>query len=199
MGSMKTIAVGEASIEEAAEIAAKAVLEGKVVVVPTDTVYGLVADATNGKAVRKVFQIKGRPQGKPLPIFIKDVAAAKRLAKVSLAQERRLRKSWPGKVTFVLKSRGKLARETGTRESIGLRVPGYPLVLRILQKTRRPLTGTSVNLAGKKPLSDGWNVVRVFQGRRHRPALLVDAGTLPFSRPSKVLDITKEKPSVVRK
>ena len=83
---------------------------GKMVVSPTDTVYGLLVDATNRRAVKKVFQVKGREKGKPLPVFVKDIAMAKRFACVSKEQEKFLKTAWPGKVTVVLKSRERLPK-----------------------------------------------------------------------------------------
>lgn len=195
---MKRVMLAEVGIKEAAELAARAILEGKVVAVPTDTVYGLVGDATSGRAVRRIFQIKGRERGKPLPVFVKDIAMAKKLAKVSLAQERVLKKAWPGKVTFILESRGKLARETGTSESLGLRIPRHELVFAILEKTKRPLTGTSANRAGRTPLAEGRKVAQAFRERKHKPAVVIDAGKLLSSRPSKVIDIRKAKPVILR-
>tara|TARA_Y100000310_G_C20631904_1_gene789107 strand:+ start:819 stop:1400 length:582 start_codon:yes stop_codon:yes gene_type:complete len=183
------------SVEEVS----KALLNGKVLVVPTDTVYGLLADATSRKAVQKVFLVKGREKGKPLPIFIKDIAMSKTLARVSPLQETYMKKAWPGKVTLVLKSKGKLPKETGTKDTIGLRIPNHKLLQEILSRTKRPLTGTSANLAGKPPLSDGKDVVAVFQKIRHRPDMVLDAGKLSYSRPSRVVDISKNEPRLLRK
>ena len=104
------------NFEAVAKKASLALQKGKVLACPTDTVYGLIADATNKKAVKKVLLIKGRKEKKPLPIFVKDIAMTKRLARVEPLQERFLKKVWPGKVTVVLKSRGVLPKETETKE-----------------------------------------------------------------------------------
>ncbi|TSC56687.1 MAG: tRNA threonylcarbamoyladenosine biosynthesis protein [Parcubacteria group bacterium Greene0714_21] len=183
-------------------IAKKAVLalqKGKVLACPTDTVYGLIADAANKKAVQKIFQIKGRDIGKPLPVFVKDVAMAKRIARVSPLQEKYMREVWPGKVTLILESRGLLAKGTGTQESIGLRIPKHKLVQAILQKVNKPVTGTSANLSGEPPLSDSKEIFRKFQNKKSQPDILIDAGKLSFSKPSKVIDIRGKKPITIRK
>lgn len=177
----------------------QALKKGQVLACPTDTVYGLLADATNKKAVAKVFLIKGREKGKSLPVFVSSIAMAKKFARVSSSQEKYMRKAWPGKVTAVLKSRGVLPKETGTQESIGLRIPKHELVQLILQKVKVPLTGTSANLSGEPPLSDSKEVFRQFQNRKYQPDILIDAGKLPFSKPSKVIDITGQKKKVLRK
>lgn len=196
---MKVVLLSKENSKKAAEIASNVIKKGGVVACSTDTVYGLLADATNKKAVSKVFAIKGREPRKPLPIFVKDIAMAKRLAKVRPLQERYMRKMWPGKVTLVLKSRGKLQKETGTKEYIGLRIPKHKLVQEILREIKIPLTGTSANLAGKRSLSDSKDIIEVFQRRKHKPDMVFDAGKLPYSRPSKVIDITGIKPKVLRK
>ena len=185
--------------KEVATKAAAALLKGKVLVAPTDTVYGLVADATNKKAVQKVFSIKGRQRGKPLPIFIKDIAMAKKLAKVSPFKEAYMKKVWPGQVTLVLESKGVLPKETGTKETIGLRIPKHTLLQEILLKTKKPLTGTSANLAGKPFLSDAASVVLQFKQRKYRPDIILHKGKLPLVRPSKVIYIVGSKSKVLRK
>ena len=197
------------NFEAVVKKAVYALQKGKVLACPTDTVYGLLADAANRKAVGKVLLIKGREKRKPLPIFVKDIGMAKRLARVRTSQERYMRKVWPGKVTVVLESRGilpaspKLQRgepkETGTQESIGLRIPKHKLVQAILQKVKTPLTGTSANLSGEPPLSDSKEIIEQFSKRKYQPDILIDAGKLPFSRPSKVIDMTGVKPIIIRK
>lgn len=196
---MKIAALLKENVDRIAHEMILVLKAGKILACPTDTVYGLVGDATNKKAVEKVFRIKGREKGKPLSIFVKDIAMAKRFAKVEPLQEKYMRRVWPGKVTIVLESRGKLPQETGTKEFIGLRIPNHQLVQMILRKAKIPLTGTSANLSGEPPLRDSKEIFRQFQNRKHAPDILIDAGKLPFSRPSKVIDITGVQPIIIRK
>lgn len=100
---MKILKLSSKNQKEIIEEVRKAIKEEKVIVLPTDTVYGLVCDATNEKAVEKVFKIKRRKIGKPIPIFIKDLKMAKKLAFVDKRQEKFLKKMWPGKVTVILR------------------------------------------------------------------------------------------------
>src|SRR3989344_604284 len=81
--------------------------KGEIVICPTDTVCGFLADATNKKAVEKIYKIKKRPTLKSLPVFVKDLKMAKELAEISKEQEKIIRKYWPGKYTFILKSKVK--------------------------------------------------------------------------------------------
>jgi len=195
---MKLIDIVKIGEEKAAAIAAKAVLKGEVIVVPTDTVYGLAADAANRKAVSKVFKVKSRKPGKPLPIFVKNIAMAKKVARISARQERVMRLSWPGKATFVVYSKGTLAQETGTLQTIGLRQPNHSFLALLLEKTGRPLTGTSANLAGKAPIGEGKRAKEVFKNRKEKPSYIFDMGKLPASSPSSVVDITKSKARTIR-
>lgn len=181
------------------KVLVQALKKGKVLACPTDTVYGLIADATNKKAVGKVLLIKGREKTKSLPIFVKDIGMAKKFAKVSPLQEKFLRKVWPGKVTVVLESRGILPKETGTQESIGLRIPNHALVSQILEAFQRPLTGTSANLSGMPSLSDSKEVIAQFGARKYQPDLVIDAGGLAKAKPSKVVDITGTRHKILRK
>lgn len=183
------------SIQEAVQ----ALKKGKVLACPTDTVYGFIADATNTKAVRKIFQIKGREKGKPIPIFVKDIATAKSLAKIGRSQEAFLKKVWPGKVTVILESKNKLPKELGTAKTIGLRVPKYKFLKLLLEAYGKPLTGTSANLSGTPSLSDSKGIIAQFQSRKYKPDIVLDAGVLRKSKSSKVVDITGVKHIILRK
>lgn len=185
--------------DEAIREAARALQKGMVVVCPTDTVYGLLADARNKKAARRIFVVKGREQGKALPIFVSGMAQAKRLAKISKAQEKKARAAWPGRVTLVFESKGTLPKETGTTKKIGLRIPAHPVVLAIMKKTRAPLVGTSANVSGLPSCRSSAEVLAQFAGRKNVPDIVLDAGLLPLRRPSKIIDITGKKPVVLRK
>ncbi|MDO8633213.1 MAG: L-threonylcarbamoyladenylate synthase [bacterium] len=183
--------------ERFARKAAAALKKGKVLVCPTDTVYGLVADATNKRAVRRIFQIKQKSPNKPLPMFVRNIDMAKKLAKVRPLQEHFLKKVWPGKVTVVLESKtpGLPADRRGT---IGLRIPKYPFIQNLLKIFPRPVTGTSANIAGKEPARSIEEVVSQFEKRKHQPDIVIDEGKLPFSKPSKVIDLTSDKKKILR-
>lgn len=99
----------------------KAIKKGKVIVCPTDTVYGLIADARKQNAVKKIFQIKKRPLKKPIPVFVRDFKMAKSLAKIDKFQERFLKKFWPGKLTVILKAKRKLPKGILSKEKKRLR------------------------------------------------------------------------------
>ncbi|MFH1462653.1 MAG: L-threonylcarbamoyladenylate synthase [bacterium] len=184
--------------------AVKLIKEGKVLVCPTDTVYGLVADAANKKAVEKIFKIKKRKKEKPIPIFIRNLKQAKTLAQISKDQEKFLKKAWPGKVTAVLTRR----QDTGSRgkkiygidkRTIALRIPKYKLINQLLEKVNCPLTGTSANISGKPASTKIKEVASQFKNQKFQPDLIINEGNLKPSKPSKVIDLTSSKPKILRK
>lgn len=167
-----------------------AVKSGSVLVCPTDTVYGLVCDASNKKAIARIYLIKKRPKSKPLPIFIRSVAMAKKIAKINKIQEEFLKKVWPGKTTVVLN-----AKKSGT---IGLRVPNSKFILDLIKCTG-PLAETSANISGEPPTTKIKEVLKYFKGRKYGPDLVLDAGDLKPGKPSQVIDFTGSESKVLRK
>ena len=187
------------NFKKAIKTTVKFIKEGKVLVCPTDTVYGLVADATNKKAVGKIFRIKKRQFNKPIPIFVKDIGAAKKLAQINKKQEKFLKEAWPGKITAVLKRKKEQKIYGIDKKKIGLRVPKYKFINALLKKINRPLTGTSANISGKLASTKIKEVLKQFENEIYQPDIILDAGNLPKNRPSTVIDLTAEKPKVLRK
>jgi L-threonylcarbamoyladenylate synthase len=188
----------------------KIIKQGGVVVFPTDTVYGLLADGTNEKAVKKIFRIKKRPKEKPIPLFVKDIEMAKKFAYINKKQENLLKLFWPGKVTAVLKRprtrtssvRGKKNKKLiiygVARNTIALRIPNYRLVNVLLKKLDRPLTGTSANISGKPASTKIREVLKQFKNAKEKPDLILNYGNLQFSLPSIVIDLTGKKTRILR-
>lgn len=176
------------------------ILKGKVLVLPTDTVYGLICDATNQKAVKKLLRVKKRLGKKPIPIFVRDIKAAKELAEISKNQERFLKKVWPGKVTVVLKRKNNLPQILfGNKKTIGLRIPNYKLINQLLLIINRPLAETSSNISGLPASIRIKDIIKQFQDKKFQPDLILDAGNLKPSKPSQVIDLTGAKPKILRK
>jgi len=181
---------------------AKELKKGKVIVCPTDTLYGLIVDATNKKAVDKVFKIKKRPKSKAIAVFIKNIKEAKRLAFVDREQEEFLKKVWPGKLTVILKRKQNcdLAKNLfAGKKVIGLRVSSSKLVNQLVKEINRPLTTTSANISGKPGSTRIKDVLEQFRGQKLQPDLIINVGNLPKSKPSAVIDLTIFPPKVLRK
>lgn len=170
--------------------AVQAVKNGKVLACPTDTVYGLICDAQNRKAIAKIFLIKKRPKSKPFPVFVGSIRIAKELAQINDFQERFLKKIWPGGTTVVLN-----AKKGGT---IGLRIPRSNFLLNLMKRTG-PLIETSANLSGSAPALSAEEVLTQFLDNKAQPDIVIDGGKLKTSKPSQVIDLTKDKPVILRK
>lgn len=197
---MKILKIKKQNFKEITKIAVQSIKEGKVIICPTDTVYGLLCDAKNKKTIQKLFKIKQRRPQKPIPIFVKDIRAAKKFAFIDKNQEIFLKKVWPGKVTVVLKQKGKLPKIFfGDKKTIGLRIPNYKIVNQLLSIINRPLTGTSANISGQPPSTKIKEVISQFKNQKFQPDLILDSGNLRPSKPSTVVDLTGKKIKILRK
>ena len=163
--------------------------KGGVIICPTDTVYGFLADASNKKAVDKIYKIKKRPKSKPLPIFVSNIKMAKELAEIDARQMRYLKKYWPGKYTFILPKRG-----GGT---IALRIPKYSFLQKLLKKVNRPLAQTSVNISEQTPLNSLGKIMAIF-GKNKLVGLIINAGDINKIKPSRIVDLTTYNLTVIR-
>jgi len=186
--------------ENSLEKALKIIKKGGVIIYPTDTVYGLLADATNKKAVERIFKIKKREKSKPLGIFVKDIKTAKKYAFIDKKQEKVLKEKWPGPYTFILKKKPNcgLSLLVGNKETVSIRIPDYKLVVRILNRFKKPIVQTSANISGQPPTTRIGEVLRQFRHRGNQPDLIIDNSNLKKSKPSKVIDLKDRRIRVVR-
>jgi len=169
------------------------------VVYPTDTVYGLAVNALDKSCLRQLFKIKKRPETKPIPVMIKDVAMAKKLAFIDKKMENILEKIWPGPVTAILEKRQIVPDIlTANQNTIGLRIPDYQLIIDWLKLLDLPITGTSANFSGEEPISKPKEIIKVFKDHHPCPNLFLDAGDLSPNSPSTVIDLTTSQPKILR-
>lgn len=194
---MQILKINQKKFKETVKTTVKALKEGKIIICPTDTVYGLICDAANKKAVQKIFKIKKRPKTKPIPIFVKDLNQAKKIARIDKKQENFLKRVWPGKVTVVLR-RKKIKIYGVAKNNIALRIPRYFLIDELARKINRPLAETSVNVSNQPPITRINKIIGHFKGKRLQPDLIIDIGDLPEKKPSVVLDLTTFPPKVLR-
>ena len=131
--------------------AARILRQGGLVAFPTETVYGLGADATNGKAVAGIFAAKGRPRFNPLIVHVRDAGEAERHALFSEAARRLAARFWPGALTLVLPRATEALSElvSAGLATVALRVPAHPVAQRLLQEARLPIAAPSANPSGK--------------------------------------------------
>lgn len=180
-----------------------ALKEGKVLICPTDTVYGLICDAGNKKAVEKIYKIKNRPKSNPLPIFVKDMKMAEELVLINKEQERILNRKWPGGYTFVLKrttQRVPRIKLYGVnKDTIALRLPKYKFLNDLLIKINRPLAQTSANISNSPATTKIKEVLKQFNLQNVQPDTVINAGDLPKSKPSTIIDLTGNRINILRK
>ncbi|MEK7125188.1 MAG: L-threonylcarbamoyladenylate synthase [Patescibacteria group bacterium] len=169
------------------------------VVYPTDTVYGLGANALNPVAVRKIFRIKERSTEKALPILARNLFWASELAHIEGRNKDIARAVWPGQVTLVLPKKDIVPGDTtGGMHTVALRVCEHPFVNALLDAFGYPLTGASANVSGHEGLRDISAVLQEFEQASYQPDLVIDAGVLPPSGPSTVLDVSNTRPKILR-
>ncbi|KKP93861.1 MAG: Sua5/YciO/YrdC/YwlC family protein [Parcubacteria group bacterium GW2011_GWC1_38_6] len=187
------------NIDPIVKDAAKIIRDGKVVMAPTDTVYGLLADATNKEAVERIFQIKKRRKDKAISILVKDLKMAKSLANIDANTEKFLKKVWPGQITVVLKKRREIKIFGTYKNIIALRVPDYRFLNKLLSEIKKPLVGTSANISGFKPANSIKDIIAQFKNDKNMLSLILDAGRLKRSLPSTVVDLSGKTPFVKRR
>ena len=171
----------------AVERAARTLAAGGLVAFPTETVYGLGADATNGAAVARVYDAKGRPSFNPLIAHVADLGTARRLARFDPAAERLAAAFWPGPLTLVLPRRAdcpvaELA--TAGLETIAVRVPDHPVARAILLAFGRPVVAPSANRSGHVSPTTAQHVLADLRGRIE---LIVDGGATPMGLESTIV------------
>ena len=174
---------------------------GGLVVFPSDTVYGLLVDATNEEAVRKLIEFKNRPAGKAISVFVSDFEMMKDIVLVGTIHELSLRSLLPGPFTVVLNSKHRTDRllesEKGT---LGVRIPMYRHIKVLVKRFGKPVTATSANLSNNPPHYSVKTLLSKLSGSKKKLIdLIVDAGKLPRNKPSTVIDLTQSEVKILRK
>jgi L-threonylcarbamoyladenylate synthase len=176
--------------------AVEAALSGKLIVIPTDTVYGIGTRPDLAEATALVFEAKRRPQELELPVLVPSPEAASSTARVDRRARRLMGAFWPGPLTLIL-SRNRASAEWslgGDPQTIGVRMPDHPLALAVLEQTG-PLAVTSANLSGRSTPATCEEVARVFG---MDVAVYICEERPLAGQPSTVVDLTSEEPRILR-
>lgn len=190
---MKHIAYDDPSAHDETQ---SVLTQGGVVVVPTDTVYGLIGRATDETAIEKIYRIKMREKEKPLGIFVKDMAMAERYVEITAKYLDGLEKCWPGALTGVFRSRGLLPQLLHRNTPhLGVRIPKNIFLLKLLGE---PLAQTSANISGRGSYTKIADVLSDFMHEQDVD-LIVDAGDIPDTMASTGVDFTQTPPRIFRK
>ena len=178
--------------------AAKAIQDGKLVAFPTETVYGLGADATNEAAVKNVYLAKGRPSDNPLIVHVASVEMVERYASVIPDNARKLmKKFWPGSLTIILNiKKGVLSKTvTGGLSTVAFRFPDCQPTLDLIKKAGVPIVGPSANTSGKPSPTTAQHVYHDLHGKI---AGIIDNGPTRVGVESTVLDMSTDHPVILR-
>lgn len=171
---------------------ARMLAEGKLVAFPTETVYGLGANATMADSVAAIFEVKGRPQDNPLIVHIGDAWQLEQLTPVPIAEaaQRLAAAFWPGPLTLVLPRRAGAVPDcvTASLPTVAVRMPSHAVARRLLQLARVPVAAPSGNLSGRPSPTTAAHVVHDL-GRSARVAAIIDGGACGFGVESTVVDV----------
>lgn len=177
--------------------AAALLQQGELVAVPTETVYGLAANATDADAVAKIFQAKGRPADHPLIVHIPTLEMLEQFAvQIPQSAYQLAAAFWPGPLTLLLKKAPQVSTVvTGGLETIGIRMPAHPALLSLLQQARLAVAAPSAN--PYKKLSPT-RATQVLHGMAGKIAAVLDGGPCEHGLESTIVDLTASQPQILR-
>ena len=183
--------------QEGIQLACEIISAGDVVAIPTETVYGLFADATKADACANIFKAKDRPQDNPLIVHISDYEMWQdTVAEIPEDAMKLAEAFWPGPLTIILKKKDIIPDEvTAGMDTVGIRMPSHPVVLEIISKTRLPLAGPSANRSGRPSPTDAQTVFNDMDGRI---PLVLDGGECNIGVESTVVSLAGEQPILFR-
>jgi L-threonylcarbamoyladenylate synthase len=188
-----TPALFDAAVKRAAEL----IQAGEVVALPTETVYGLAANALDAEAVAKIYEIKGRPSHNPIIVHVADVAMARQcVGEWPEAADKLAASFWPGPLTLVLpKSKEVPGIVTAGGETVGVRWPSHPFIQAVIRECGLPLAAPSANPSNRISPT---NAAHVSQSLGDKLKLIVDGGQSQVGIESTVIDLTTQPPHVLR-
>ena len=179
-------------------MAANILLDGGVVCIPTDTVYGLAASAIDEKAVLSIFCLKQRRRSLALPVLVGSTDIVETCVQGISSEARMLAEEfWPGALTMIFQSGGIIPDlVTAGTGKLAIRIPNHKVPLSLCQQTGIPIIGTSANTSGEPPLTDAKNAGKYFSNSSL--SLVIDGGVSKSFSPSTVVDVSSYPPTIVR-
>ena len=197
---MEIVSLKQVGIKAAASNAAAVLQESGVILFPTDTLYGLGADAFSNEAVDKVYAIKGRDEKKPIHAIVADLEMAAEYGVIDDVVRRLSERLPKGKITFIIKKRPGLSGGIASGiETFGFRIPDNEFCIAIAKAFGKPFTATSANVAGQKPERTLAAVLTQLGGNAKTIDAAFDAGELPDREPSTVVDVSDGEVRILRK
>lgn len=182
---------------EQLDLIAKSINAGKLVVFPTETVYGIGADATDEVAVKKIFEAKRRPQDNPLIVHISNYEMLNMVAYNPNEIERKLMDNfWPGPLTIILKSKSILPKNvTASLDTVGIRMPDNEIALNIIEASGKPIAAPSANVSGRP---SGTNLLDIYDELKDKVDIFVDGGITDIGVESTVVKVVDGVVNILR-
>lgn len=179
------------------EQAGKLIAEGELVAFPTETVYGLGGDALDPDASRKIYAAKGRPSDNPLIVHIAEFDDMKRVAREVPEQAKKLADAfWPGPLTMIVwKSDAVPEATTGGMQTVAVRMPNHPVALELIRRSGCLIAAPSANTSGRPSPTEAQHVAEDLAGKI---AMILDGGPVGIGIESTIIDLTEEKPMILR-
>ncbi len=183
-------------IRQAVQVLAK----GGLIIYPTETCYGLGADATNPAAIGKVLAFKGQRRKKPISIAVASPKMAQQYVKINSTAANIYRRLLPGPITVISASLGKVdPRLEAKNKTLGVRIPAYPLAQKLIATLGKPITATAANTSGRKiPYTVSDILAQLSIKKKNLIDYIIDIGRLPPRPPSAVVDTTLNEPTILR-
>ena len=169
---------------------------GGLIIFPTETLYGLGCDATNPKAIKKIYSVKNRPTGKSFPILIRDFKALSQYAFFN-AQQKQVIARAKKPTNFILKAKN-LPRLAIYKETAAFRISSHLWIKNLFQYFNRPLIATSANISGEKPLNDSRKYEKMFEKKSKLITAVIFSGVNKKTKGSKIMDLTKKPFATLR-
>ncbi len=186
--------------DQSVDKAVKVLKQGGLVIYPTETLYGIGADATKQNAIDKLTSYKNRPFGKPYSIAVTNETMAEKYVELNKTAKDFYKKFLPGPLTVISRGRHIVAKGVESEDgTLGIRIPDYKLVTDIVEKFGKPITSTSANASYKKrPYKISDILENISEKQKKLIDLIIDAGELPKREPSTVIDTTLDEAVTLR-
>ncbi len=176
--------------------AVEALREGKLIIYPTDTVYGVGCSLYRKQALEAVYRLKGKTKFEPMSLICESIQQASRYARITNFAFRVLKRCFPGPYTVILEATREIPKlMLARRKEVGIRIPDNRMVIQIVRTLGYPLANTSVNLEEGELLNDPQEIEQRYH---HQAEVFLDAGPLPDAEESTIIKVVREEIEVIR-
>ena len=174
--------------------AARIIKNGGLVIYPTETCYGIGSDATNVKAINRIYEIKGRARTKAIPIIVSGLKMMKKYGVITDEIKFLVKRFMPGPLTIITRKKKTIPNILNPKE-IAFRISSNPIASMLVKEVELPITTTSANISGQQPIYKIDDIIKAFEGKVD---MIFDCGNLPRIKPSTYIDMKTDEPKIIR-